>query len=50
MSFTNHIAHFFSRGNDFEAARVNHVFNGEERRKLQAFESIDYLPPNSKCF
>eukprot|EP00873_Tetraselmis_striata_P043550 jgi/Tetstr1/463814/TSEL_008628.t1 len=49
-SLAKHIAHFFSRGNDFEAARMNHSYTADERRKLQAFESIDYLPPNSKCF
>uniref|UniRef100_A0A061RFD9 Chloride channel protein n=3 Tax=Tetraselmis sp. GSL018 TaxID=582737 RepID=A0A061RFD9_9CHLO len=49
-TLAKHWAHFFSRGNDFEAARANHVFTPEERRKITAFESIDYLPPNSKCF
>lgn len=37
-------------GHDAEASSSNHHFTQAERRRLQQFESIDYLPPNSQVY
>jgi chloride channel 7 len=37
-------------GHDAEATSSNHHFTQAERRRLQQFESIDYLPPNSQVY
>lgn len=37
-------------GTDAESARVNHAFTAEEKRKLNAYESIEYFAPNSSVY
>ncbi|KAI7836469.1 hypothetical protein COHA_009686 [Chlorella ohadii] len=38
------------RGNDLEAAAVNHRYTQEERARLKQFQSIDYLAPSSRVY
>jgi hypothetical protein len=40
----------FSRGNDLEGAHTAHHYTATEKKQLQSFESIDYLPPSSRAY
>ena len=40
----------FTRGNDLESAHQSHKYTPREKRKLQTYESIDYLAPSSRIY
>ena len=39
---------FFMRGREYESVYVNHRFTKEELKVLASYESLNYLPPDSK--
>ena len=41
---------FFKRGRDFEAIGDAHTYTEQEKKTLESFESIQYLPPNNAIF
>ena len=40
---------FFARGRDYESTDVNHRYTAKEQKVLNSYESLDYLPPDSKA-
>ncbi len=41
---------FFEAGRDYESINVNHRYTPKEKRVLASYESVDYLPPDSKIY
>ena len=39
---------FFMRGREYGSVYVNHRFTGEELKVLASYESLNYLPPDSR--
>ena len=47
IDFTN-VSAFFKRGREYESVFVNHRYTQEELKVLGSYESLNYLPPDSK--
>ena len=41
---------FFQRGRDFEAVGDAHSYTEQEKKTLESFESLEYLPPNNAVY
>ena len=41
---------FFKRGRDFEAVGDAHTYTEQEKKTLESFESLEYLPPNNAIY
>ena len=44
------VGSFFKRGREYESVYVNHRYTGEELKVLASYETLNYLPPDSKVF
>ncbi len=38
------------RGREYESVYVNHHYTGEELKVLASYETLNYLPPDSKAY
>ena len=47
IDFTD-VGAFFKRGREYESVFVNHRYTGDELKVLAGYESLNYLPPDSK--
>ena len=41
---------FFAKGRDYESTNVNHRFTEAEKAVMSEFDSLDFLPPDSKVY
>jgi hypothetical protein len=44
------VTSFFKRGREYESVFTNHRYTAEELRVLGSYETLNYLPPDSKVF